>query len=141
MTDNPFDDLGSISEDDTSSPDQVPEDDDQPAEDGIGAATEPAEDTSVDAATGESAPDESSPTNGPAFPYDDVTQRPLYAREAAWNAFEDALEIEVEQTLREHGVRDAAGRELHDAALRVAAEHPEAIADRLLELRGVDVNR
>ncbi|GAA0681521.1 hypothetical protein ACFQDG_03430 [Natronoarchaeum mannanilyticum] len=85
--------------------------------------------------------DPASPSDGPAFPYDEVTQRPLYAREAAWNAFEDALELDVERTLREYDVRDAAGRELHDAALRVAAEHPEEIAKQLLELRGIDVNQ
>ena len=80
-------------------------------------------------------------TDGPAFPYEEVKQRPLYARVEAWNAFEDALELEVERVLREYDVRDATGRELHDAALRVAADHPEEIATRLLEERGVDVNR
>ena len=138
MTDNPFDDLSSISEDDTSSPDQAPEDADGPSTDESATATTSVDDTSVDATTDESATSEPSSADGPAFPYDDVSQRPLYARETAWNAFEDALEIEVEQTLREHGVRDATGRELHDAALRVAAEHPEAIADHLLELRGIE---
>lgn len=88
----------------------------------------------------DSSPDSPSSIDGPAFPYDDVKQRPLYAREEAWNAFEDALELEVERTLRDYDVRDATGRELHDAALRVAAEYPEAIANHLLELRGIEIN-
>ncbi len=98
--------------------------------------------TDADVADGAATPSDSAgSSDGPAFPYDEVTQRPLYAREEAWNAFEDALELEVERTLREYNVRDAAGRELHDAALRVAAEHPEEIAKQLLELRGIDVNQ
>ena len=130
MTDNPFDDLGPLDDDDTSSSGHTQEDN---------ARTSTDESTTV--TTDESGTNDSSSPDGPAFPYDAVTQRPLYARETAWNAFEDALEIEVERTLREHGVRDAAGRELHDAALRVAAEHPEAIAAHLLELRDIDINR
>ncbi|MFB6270902.1 MAG: hypothetical protein ABEH83_13230 [Halobacterium sp.] len=64
----------------------------------------------------------------PAFEYGEVKQSPLYARPAAWNALEDALDLEVVRALREAGIRNEEKRELHDAVLRVAAEHPEEIA-------------
>ncbi|WP_251328244.1 hypothetical protein [Haloplanus pelagicus] len=77
----------------------------------------------------------------PAFTFDETTQRPLYARESAWEAFEDTLDLDVGMVLRrEYGVRDVPKRELHDAALRVVANHPEEVATALLEGRGIDVN-
>jgi len=85
-----------------------------------------------------SAGDVDSPSDEPPFAFDEAKQRPLYARPSAWDAFEDALVLEVERLLREHDVRNAEKRELHDAALRVAARHPEEIADELLAGRGLD---
>lgn len=76
--------------------------------------------------------------NAPAFGFDEAKQRPLYARQSAWDEFEDALAIDVETTLRRNDVRDAPKRELHDAALRVLAEHADEVADRVLQERGVD---
>ncbi|MFC6784551.1 hypothetical protein ACFQFH_01325 [Halobaculum halobium] len=73
----------------------------------------------------------------PAFGFEEAKQRPLYARQRAWDAFEDALAIDVEPTLRRHDIRDASKRELHDAALRVLADHPEEVADKVLAARGV----
>jgi len=74
----------------------------------------------------------------PAFEFEEARQRPLYARREAWDAFEDALAIEVEATLRGNDVRDAPKRELHDAALRVLADHADEVAERVLDARGVD---
>ncbi|MFC7068565.1 hypothetical protein [Halobaculum lipolyticum] len=74
----------------------------------------------------------------PAFGFDEAKQRPLYARQAAWDAFEDALAIDVEATLRRNDVRDTPKRELHDAALHVLAEHADEVAERVLDERGVD---
>jgi len=74
----------------------------------------------------------------PAFGFEAAKQRPLYARQEAWDAFEDALAIEVEATLRGNDVRDAPKRELHDAALRVLADHADEVAERVLDARGVD---
>ncbi|QZX99255.1 hypothetical protein [Halobaculum rubrum] len=73
----------------------------------------------------------------PAFGFEEAKQRPLYARQRAWDAFEDALAIDVEPTLRRHEVRDASKRELHDAALRVLADHADEVADKVLEARGI----
>ncbi|UIP01398.1 hypothetical protein Hbl1158_15935 (plasmid) [Halobaculum sp. CBA1158] len=74
----------------------------------------------------------------PAFEFDEAKQRPLYARQGAWDTFEDALAIEVESTLRRNDVRDVPKRELHDAALRVLSEHADEVARRVLAERGVD---
>jgi len=90
------------------------------------------DDSESSSANAESTADE------PPFTFDEAKQRPLYARPAAWDAFEDALVLEVERLLREHDVRNAEKRELHDAALRVAARHPEEIADELLSGRGLE---
>jgi|GEM_PF-414143 len=157
MSGNPFDDLDGLDDDDdakeaesdgasndTAETDDSPVDQPGASADEVSAAPASETSTASDASggdVGESTAEPSGRSDGPAFPYDDVKQRPLYAREEAWNAFEDALELDVERTLREYDVRDATGRELHDAALRVAAEHPEAIAEQLLELRGIDVNQ
>ncbi|WP_277556036.1 hypothetical protein [Halobaculum limi] len=80
----------------------------------------------------------SADANAPAFGFEEAKQRPLYARQSAWDEFEDALAIDVETTLRRNDVRDAPKRELHDAALRVLADHADEVADRVLQERGVD---
>ena len=81
---------------------------------------------------------EATDPSDPAFGFEEAKQRPLYARQAAWDAFEDALAIEVEATLRRNDVRDTPKRELHDAALHVLAEHADEVAERVLEERGLD---
>jgi hypothetical protein len=88
------------------------------------------------AETGDSAVDAAS--DEPAFEYDDVKQAPLYARPEAWTALEDALDLDVVRTLREAGVRNEEKRELHDAVLRVAADHPDEIAEAVREARRED---
>ena len=141
MGDNPFDDLGApAGEDQSATESEQTESTDSPADPEGPAAPEEPEVTTADTAADESTADESTTESdaGPAFPYDEVKQRPLYAREEAWAAFEDALELDVERILRENEVRDAEGREFHDAALRVAAEHPEEIAEQMLDARGID---
>lgn len=82
--------------------------------------------------------DSGGPPNDPAFGFEEAKQRPLYARQGAWDVFEDALAIEVETTLRRNDVRDAPKRELHDAALRVLADHADEVAERVLDERGVE---
>lgn len=74
----------------------------------------------------------------PAFEYGDVKQAPMYARPEAWTALEDALDLDVVRTLREAGVRNEEKRELHDAVLRVAANHPDEIAEAVQEARRED---
>ncbi|GAB7095356.1 hypothetical protein JCM30237_25090 [Halolamina litorea] len=67
----------------------------------------------------------------PAFPFDEAVQAQIYPRKTTHDEFEDFLDIDVKRLLRDRGVRNEAGRELHEAVLRVAMEHPEEIADEL----------
>ena len=94
-------------------------------------------DTDVDSGAADAGSGGATPSD-PAFGFEAAKQRPLYARQGAWEAFEDALAIEVEATLRGNDVRDAPKRELHDAALRVLADHADEVANRVLEARDVD---
>lgn len=78
------------------------------------------------------------PLTEPAFPFDEALQRPLYAREESWDEFEDICDFEVKRLLRDDDIKDISGRELHDATLRLAASNPEALADEVRKLRGLD---
>ncbi|WP_253184621.1 hypothetical protein [Natrialba sp. SSL1] len=52
----------------------------------------------------ESKATDSDPTEtGPAFPYSEVKQSPLYAREETWTKFEDQLDFTVTPELRGWG--------------------------------------
>ena len=70
-----------------------------------------------------------------AFNYDEAKQSPIYARPSTWDEYDDALELDIERSLRKQDVRNASKRELHDATLRLAAEKPELVAELLLEAR------
>ncbi len=70
-----------------------------------------------------------------AFNYDEAKQSPIYARPSTWDEYDDALELDIERSLRNQDVRNASKRELHDATLRLAAENPELVAEKLLEAR------
>jgi len=70
-----------------------------------------------------------------AFNYDEAKQSPIYARPSTWEEYDDALELDIERSLRKQDVRNASKRELHDATLRLAAENPELVAEKLLEAR------
>lgn len=70
-----------------------------------------------------------------AFNYDEAKQSPIYARPSTWDTYDDALELDVERSLRDENVRNASKRELHDATLRLAAENPDLVAEKLLEAR------
>lgn len=73
--------------------------------------------------------------DGPAFEFEDARAKSIYVREETLERMDDA-EFAVESFLRsEHGVRDATGREFHDALIRVAVADPEAIAAAVLEAR------
>lgn len=96
------------------------------------AAEEPPDEESEPA---EPEPEESDEA-GPAFEFDDTTAKSVYVRPETLELLEDT-EFEVEMLLRrEHGVRDPTGREFHDAAVRVLAEHTDDIVEQILEARG-----
>ena len=81
---------------------------------------------------------EASEEGGPAFEFDDTTAKSIYVRPETLELLEDT-EFEVEMLLRrEHGVRDPTGREFHDAAVRVLADHTDEIVERILAARAGD---
>lgn len=81
------------------------------------------------------------PYEKPAFGYDSDMQTALYARPKTAEAFEDALEFDVNSILkRENSVKNVAGREYGDAVLRLAADHPELVAQYVMDARGLDVD-
>jgi hypothetical protein len=80
-------------------------------------------------ATAPSTPDDDG--TGPAFAFDETTAKSIYVRTETLTLLED-VEFEVETALRrEHDVRDVTGREFHDAAVHVLAEHVDEIAARV----------
>jgi hypothetical protein len=73
---------------------------------------------------------------GPAFSFETTAQTSIYPRTETARDTLDDVEFEVEGVLRRnHDVRDLAGRELHDAMIRLAAERPEEVADLVVQLR------
>lgn len=71
-------------------------------------------------------------TDSEAFDADETAQRPAYARESTWDAFDDALDLDVERELRDREIRGATKREKIDAVLRLAIDQPGEVA-RLVE--------
>ena len=72
---------------------------------------------------------------GPAFPYSEVKQSPLYAREETWDELEDELGITVTPQLRQMGIRDDELREVHDAILKVVLNHIDEVPEIVAEER------
>lgn len=115
-------------------------DDDSDDDTSVGSQSEST--AASEAAPTQAQPDETSSTaestgdiHETAFNYDEAKQSPIYARPSAWDEYDDALELDVERSLRTRDVRNASKRELHDATLRLAAENPELVAEKLLEAR------
>ncbi|ELY54403.1 hypothetical protein C491_19599 [Natronococcus amylolyticus DSM 10524] len=123
---NPFDDL----EAETAESPNV-EDDEETVETAFVDEESVESEDAKDAGSVESTPAES----GPAFEYDAVRQRPLYARGETWDAFEKKLRTTITPTLAREDVVDEETREIHDAVLRLATEEPERIAELVLEAR------
>ncbi|KPN31615.1 hypothetical protein SY89_02364 [Halolamina pelagica] len=86
----------------------------------------------------EPADEEAEEGGGPAFEFDATTAKSIYVRPETLETLEDA-EFEVEMLLRrEHGIRDVTGREFHDAAVRVLADHPEEVVEQILAERDAE---
>ncbi|GAA0268424.1 hypothetical protein [Halobacterium noricense] len=135
-----FDDLEAAEQDRTGHDEPVSErgDDLEVSETDADQTADSATDTVTDSDTEQDATSEATTSEGPAFEYGDVKQAPMYARSEAWTALEDTLDLDVVRTLREAGVRNEEKRELHDAVLRVAADHPDEIAEAVQEARRED---
>lgn len=119
----PNDDQGPSEETTATGPTSEPEPEPEPV-------PEPETDPSDD---GDEQPD---PTEiGPAFPYSEVKQSPLYAREETWNEFTVAVDSELVPALREEGIMDDELREIHDIVLEVAIDNLDEFSERLKEKR------
>jgi len=102
---------------------------------GLSDADEETDDEPEESADADDAEESSA---GPAFEFDATTAKSIYVRPETLEVLEDA-EFEVESLLRrEHGIRDVTGREFHDAAVRVLAEHADEIVERILDEREQD---
>lgn len=95
-----------------------------------------AEDASADQAA-KDAKVEKEDEGGPAFPFSEAKQSPLYPHRDRWTELEDA-KFEIEVFLRKHGVRDVQGREIDDAILRYAIDNVDEVAELVLEARDID---
>jgi hypothetical protein len=135
MTDaNPFDDLGAVENEDATQ--EPSESSPEPSTESPADSTQSAENSPVETSqSSESSETESNGISGPSFEYSDVRQRPLYARGETWDEFEDAIGITVVPELRRQGIRDEEKREIHDAALTLAAEEPERLVEIIAERR------
>ena len=120
-------DLESGNRSDDSEEDTEPEPDPEPEPEPETESTTPAPESQTVATTGD--------IHETAFNYDEAKQSPIYARPSTWEEYDDALELDIERSLRKQDVRNASKRELHDATLRLAAENPELVAEKLLEAR------
>jgi hypothetical protein len=84
--------------------------------------------------------EQTDPYKEPAFPFvQGDMQMNIYARKETREAQEETQKFEVDRILHEHGVKNVAGREHHDAIFRMAADHPELWARYVMEARGLDI--
>lgn len=81
-------------------------------------------------------PDADDPVpSSPAFSFDETTAKSIYVRPDTLQRVED-VEALVDAKLRtEHEVRDLTTREFYDAVLHLAIRDPDAVIDRVIELR------
>ena len=129
-----FDDLNEAGKEQQEEPEQAQERDDEAEE----ATSTPPVDESSETLAGELAEASTSTEmdrTEPAFPFDDAVQAQIYPRKSTHDEFTDFLDIEVKRRLRERDIRNEEGRELHEAVLQVAMEHPEEIAKEVEEQR------
>lgn len=117
---------------------------DTAAETGSVTESTPAEASETSSGTGEEQaerePDDgdaedAAPLDTPAFAFEQTGAKSLYLRSSTVDTLDDT-EFEVEAVLRrEHDVRNLTGREFHDAAVRVLADHADEIAEHVVDAR------
>jgi hypothetical protein len=75
----------------------------------------------------------------PAFDFAEDIQRTVYVRDGSWLELQDAINFEVKRVLASHDLRDDSlfKREVQDAMVRAAANHPEEIAQYILADRQI----
>ena len=77
--------------------------------------------------------------SAPAFGFDSDMQENIYVQDESWRDLQDAISFETKRVLAQYGLRDSDlfKREIHDAMIRVAANHPEEIAHLIIRDRNV----
>ncbi|MWG36364.1 hypothetical protein [Halomarina oriensis] len=80
------------------------------------------------------------PTTTAAFEYSPAMQQAVYPRPETWQAFEDAMELDMERVFRAHDVRNMSKREIHDALFSFVVDNADEIARRALSARGIDTD-
>ncbi|KTG17118.1 MULTISPECIES: hypothetical protein [Haloferax] len=73
--------------------------------------------------------------SNPGFPFSESVQAQIYPRRTTHDEFEDFIQFDVKQALREYGIRNDEKREIHEAILQFVMDHPDAVADKVVELR------
>jgi hypothetical protein len=126
------------SEDQDAATETEPESDERPSED---TETEPmstTEDNSDEETKSESTADEESE---PAYSGDDFDRETLYCLQETSERYKDAMDRYDVLVMREKiGLRNVTQRERQEAMMRMAADHPEVIAQYIVEMRGLDVD-
>lgn len=86
--------------------------------------------------------EEADPATTPAFPFTDDLRMSLYFRNESWSDFKRAYNMQGLPMLYEYGIdpENATNRELHDAIVRVAKDHPEEVAEKIAEARGLETD-
>ena len=103
-----------------------------------GESTESSDESTERNADEPSSESSSDPLETPAFDAGNHLNHSVYVRDETWRAFEDAYDVDLVPMLRRAGVDGLSKREYHDAALRLAHEEPERVAELFLEGRGLD---
>lgn len=118
--------------------DQLEEDadDNESVETTDSTSESPSDSSQTDATEEQEEQKEKEEEGGPAFSFEMTAQTSIYPRSETADDTLDDVEFEVEGILRrDHDIRDLAGRELHDAMIRLAADHPDEVAELIVELR------
>lgn len=138
VDENRFDELAEKTDSDSRTEDsstatEQPADDDSSEEHSISmpdsSQQQPSIDERSDTTTGTSRSD------GPYLAASETDQRPMYAAVGTWEAFDDAVEIEIQRALRDRGHRDVLKREITDQVLAWASENPDAVAELVAQRR------
>lgn len=83
--------------------------------------------------------DESEPTGGPAFAFDETDMHGFYVRDETWHDVTQ-MRSSVTAACSLFDISEFEGREFQDACLRVVAEHGDEVALQILRERGIEAD-
>lgn len=91
--------------------------------------------SSDDSGNSSTSADEDTEDDSAAFPADAASKTTVYGTEQTIEDYQSLLERAEATAVAEHELTDVASREVHNAALLVAIESEEAVAQRIVEER------